>query len=112
MNHVEATLENNYGVTLLEMGYLLKTSGIFKSASKYLTLPPDNHPARNTCAHQKSHPVPFTGYEYRYEWAACSRSAIQDDEVKKQVPKTLTKLPYLFSALPLLRSIFAALPVL
>lgn len=88
MNQVEAILENNYGVALLEMGYLFKASEVFKSASKYLTLSPDNHPARNTCTHQQGNPLPFNGYEYRYDWVACPHSAaVQDDgEPKKQQP--------------------------
>ena len=89
MNQIEAaTLENNYGVTLLEMGYLLKAADVFKSASKFLTLLLDNCPARNACTHQQGHALSFNGYEYRYDWVACSQSAIQENgEVKQQPSK-------------------------
>jgi hypothetical protein len=88
MKHVEAALESDCGVTSLEMGCLFTASEVFKSAFKHLTLPPDNHPARNTCTHQQGHPSPFNGCERRCDWMACSRSAIQDDnDVKKQGPK-------------------------
>jgi hypothetical protein len=93
MNQVDgATLENNYGVALFKKGYLFKAAEVFKSAAtKYLTLSPDNHPARNRCTHQQGHPLPFNGYEYRYDWVPCSKSAIQDDEVKQPAKKDLNE---------------------